>query len=94
MTTETNQKNNMKLPPHLRQWVIQQMVAINLQVLPAELANEFLESLKEREESGFAEELVSCLSEAEKITVPSAEEVGLPTSTSALPNQSPRAKRT
>jgi hypothetical protein len=31
------------------------MVAINLQVLPAELANEFLEFLKEREESGFAD---------------------------------------
>ena len=68
MTTETNHKNNMKLPSHLRQWVVQQMVAINLQVLPAELANEFLEFLKEREESGFAEELASCLSEAEKIT--------------------------
>jgi hypothetical protein len=68
MTTETNQKNNMKLPSHLRQWVVQQMVAINLQVLPAELANEFLEFLKEREESEFAEELASCLSEAEKIT--------------------------
>jgi hypothetical protein len=65
MTTETNQKNNMKLPLHLRQWVVQQMVAINLQVLPAELANEFLEFVKEREES---EELASCLSEAEKIT--------------------------
>ena len=65
MTTETNQKNNMKLPSHLRQWVIQQMVAINLQVLPAELANEFLEFVKEREES---EELARCLSEAKKIT--------------------------
>jgi hypothetical protein len=51
MTTETNHKNNMKLPSHLRQWVVQQMVAINLQVLPAELANEFLEFVKEREES-------------------------------------------
>jgi hypothetical protein len=55
------------------------MVAINLQVLPAELANEFLEFLKEREESGFAEELDSCLSEAEKITEKKSETIGHPT---------------
>ena len=66
MSDQTNNKN-MKLPPHLRQWVVQQMVAIDLQVLSAELANKFLDFLKEREESGFAEELTSCLSEAQAI---------------------------
>ena len=66
MTNQTNNKN-MKLPSHMRQWVVEQMVAIELQVLPEELTNKFLDFLKESEESGFAEELTSCISEAKKM---------------------------
>ena len=60
--------NNKKLPNELRKWVIQQMVAINIGVLPAELANEFFKFIKESEKKGFAQELASCLSEAKIIT--------------------------
>ena len=60
--------NNKKLPNELRKWVIQQMVAINIGVLPDHLANDFFKFIKESEKKGFEQELASCLSEAKIIT--------------------------
>ena len=63
----TNNEQNM-LPPDMRKWVIEQMVAINLEALPAELVDMFLTLSQESLEKGWGDEMARCLSEAKKIT--------------------------
>ena len=75
MSTKTNNKKNKnnkcvnckRFPPDQRQWIIGNMIAIELDKMPTDLALMFLEFVEDGCKKGFERDLVMCLEEAKKI---------------------------
>jgi hypothetical protein len=57
-----------KLPKELRNWVIDNMVAMNRGTLPENLAVEFILFLEKQSMGKFAKELENCLEEANELS--------------------------
>jgi hypothetical protein len=57
-----------ELPKELRNWVIDNMVAINRGTLPKNLAMEFISFLEQQSTGKFAKELENCLEEANELS--------------------------
>ena len=57
-----------KLPKELRNWVIDNMVAINRGTLPKNLAMEFISFLEQHSSRKFGKELEFCLEQANEMS--------------------------